>query len=77
MENDGYDYADDSDALLIFLKTADLGRALPIVLEIIADVPVLGNCLSETVSVAASLHDDGEDAVTVYPQRTLTNRRTV
>jgi hypothetical protein len=64
IQDDGYDYAADSDAMLVYLTTGDLEKALPVVIEVIENVEVLGNCLKDAVIVAAGVYDDYR---VVYP----------
>ncbi len=65
IRDDGYDYADDSDALLLFLVTEDLAAALPIVMGIIENEVVLENPLGGAVTVATQEADEGYTIV--YP----------
>jgi hypothetical protein len=64
IQDDGYDYASQSDAMLVYLTTNDLQKALPIVIDVIENVTVLGNCLKDAVIVAAGTD---ENYAIVYP----------
>lgn len=64
IQDDGYDYASQSDAMLVYLTTGDLQKALPIVIDVIENDDVLGNCLKDAVIVAAGVYDD---YAVVYP----------
>jgi hypothetical protein len=64
IQDDGYDYALQSDAMLVYLTTDDLQKALPIVIDIVENATVLGNCLKDAVIVAAGVYDD---YAVVYP----------
>jgi len=62
--DDGYGYASDSGALLVFLRTDSLEAALACILDVIADVRVLGNDLRPGAVVAVA-RSGGYDVV--YP----------
>lgn len=64
---DGYDYAEHparTHYLVLFLKTSDLDVALPVVLDVIENVRLMGNDLRPAVVVA--VERNGRRAV-VYP----------
>lgn len=57
LSDDGYDYGRTSDRLTLFMKTADLASAVPIVLSTLAK-EILGNrLLNEGVVVATAAAD--------------------
>jgi hypothetical protein len=64
IQDDGYDYASQSDAMLVYLTTGDLQKALPMVIDVIENATVLGNCLKNAVIVAAGVYDN---YVVIYP----------
>jgi hypothetical protein len=64
IQADGYDYATQSDAMLVYLTTKDLKKALPIVIDVVENATVLGNCLKDAVIVAAGFEDD---YAVIYP----------
>jgi hypothetical protein len=64
IQDDGYDYASQSDAMLVYLTTEDLQKALPTVIDIVENATVLGNCLKDAVIVATGVYDD---YTVVYP----------
>jgi hypothetical protein len=49
IQDNGYDYANGSDAILLFLTTQDLESAVPIVLEVIRHERVCDNDLSSVI----------------------------
>jgi hypothetical protein len=49
--DDGYEYEDGSDALLIYLRTEDLKRALAAIADLVEGTRVLGNELREGLEV--------------------------
>src|SRR5262249_25029749 len=62
--DDGYDYVQDSNLLLLFLKASRPQVALACVLDVIENVRVLGNDLRQGVVVAIS---KGAKYEVVYP----------
>jgi hypothetical protein len=62
IQDDGYDYASDKRALLLFLKTDKLEDALSLLLDVIENVPVLGNKLAPAATVAVE-RTDGDEVV--------------
>ncbi len=64
IRDDGYDYGAKTLAMLVYLTTEDLEKALPIVLNIIENEVVMGNSLKDAVIVGAGDLDNYE---IVYP----------
>lgn len=64
MTDDGYDYAQDANYLLVFLKTADVEKGLSCIIDVLENVRVLGNDLRRSVVVA--VEKEGRQEV-VYP----------
>ena len=62
--DDGYDYVGDGPLLVLFLRAARLEPALACVLDVIENVPVLGNDLRPAAAVAV---DRGGRHEVVYP----------
>ena len=51
IEDDGYDYEEGSDAMLVFLKTTNLEEALACISDVIMNTEVLGNDLKDAVEI--------------------------
>jgi len=64
IRDDGYDYASDKIALLIFLKTDHLNKALSCIIDVVENVQLLGNIL-RTAAVIAVQREAGFEVI--YP----------
>jgi hypothetical protein len=64
IQDDGYDYGEKTEAMLVYLKTEDLEKALPFVIDTIENEIVLGNSLKGIVIVATG---DDNNYTVVYP----------
>jgi hypothetical protein len=64
IQDDGYDYGEKSDAILVYLTTEDLEKALPIVIDTVENEIVLGNSFNGMVIVATGYDDN---YTVVYP----------
>jgi hypothetical protein len=64
ISDDGYDYVGDGPLLLLFLKASKLKPALACVLDVVENVPVLGNDLRPAAVVAVE-REGGHEVV--YP----------
>jgi hypothetical protein len=65
IKDDGYDYASDRRALLLFLKTDNVEESLPYVIDVIEYVPVLDNRLAPAATIAVACSDGDE---VVFPK---------
>jgi hypothetical protein len=66
VRDDGYDYASDGAALLIFLRADRTEEAVASVIDVIENVHVLGNDLRSAAAV--TVEDAGRSEV-VYPRK--------
>jgi hypothetical protein len=64
LRDDGYDYGAKTEAMLVYLTTDDVEKALPFVLEVIENETVKGNRLKDAAIVAAG---DDDNYRIVYP----------
>lgn len=64
IQDDGYDYGEKTEAMLVYLKTEDLEKALLFVIETIENDIILGNSLKGVVIVATGYDDN---YTIVYP----------
>ena len=62
IDSDGYDYAGDSNLMLLFLKASDLKAAVACILDVIEKVRLFGNDLRKSVVVAIE-RDGGHDVI--------------
>ena len=52
IQEDGYDYEEDgTDALLLYLQTMNLEKALICIYDVMANVKVLGNNLNDAIEI--------------------------
>ena len=65
IQEDGYDYAGPRDCMVVFLQVQDYEAALACILEVIAEVRVMGNDLQRAAVVAR--HRGGTVYEVVYP----------
>ncbi|QMV73271.1 hypothetical protein HS961_10775 [Comamonas piscis] len=68
---DGYDYEDDTDAMLIFLCTGGLPTASHLVVHVLEHEEILGNCLAGASTLGLSTTEDAEiasDYLVIYPR---------
>ena len=77
--DDGYDYGTRSGHMLVFLHVVSLDDAMPVVLDVIERVPVMGCLLRDgaVVAVADADHCDVADAYTVMFPRGYTDHFTL
>lgn len=64
IKDDGYDYVDPTNELILFLKVEDVGRATACIADVIANVRVLENDLRPAATVAIQRGDKFE---VIYP----------
>ena len=64
IQDDGYDYVGQSNAMVVFLKVSDLDRAKACITDVITNVKVLENDLRTVATVAVQ---KGEKFEVVYP----------
>lgn len=51
IQDDGYDYEDETDAMLLYLKTADVEKALVFINDVFAGTRILDNDLKNVVEI--------------------------
>ncbi len=73
LRDDGFDYEDGTDAMLVFLAADDLAAVLPDVIDLLENHDVLGNRLADAAIVGTSAEDACErlaDCIVAYPRIT-------
>lgn len=65
LQDDGYDYCEKSNAMLVYLTTEDLEKALPTIFAVIENDKVMGNCLKDAAIIAIGEYDN---YTVVYPK---------
>lgn len=66
----GYEYEETTNAMLIYLSTANLDAALPFVIEVLENEMIYENRLADSARVGSSPHDQSErpaDFTIIYP----------
>ena|SRR5262245_23751557 len=64
VRDDGYDYGEKTEAMLVYVTTAHLAEALQIIIDVVENVEVMGNRLQDAVIVAVGEYDHYQ---VVYP----------